>query len=273
VIGRVLFHLLATAAIAVSTAACTSGGDADAAGIDRSTGQLADESYQWSADPGFDLLSGPAVPVRAFLESRIDSQTMHNLDYAYPGFDRAVAESEDGNDMLTRNLRPDVSRGSASEAVRIGNNRFRIDSMVRDGDKVTAVVCNYRYGLALEQDNGAFVSVAHDNVGNDGIDALQIRMTAPADESKGALPRQEGPAVAPAVDVFGDWQITGFLSLYGGPDPAYAQAWPNQNADLAKCVEQAPDPPDRRAFLIDGQHPRSDFPTSPPTPGWPEPAK
>jgi hypothetical protein len=271
VIGRVRLHLLATAAIAVSTAACTSGGDEPR--IDRSTGQLADESYQWSADPGIDLLSGPAVPVRAFLESRLDTQTMHNLDYAYPGFDRAVAQSEDGNDIFTRNLRPDVSRGSASDAVRIGNNKFRIGSMTRDGDTITAVVCNCRYGLALEQENGAFVSVAHDNVANDGIDALQIRMTAAADESKNALPRQEGPAVAPAVDVFGDWKITGFLTLYGGPDPAYAQAWPNQDADLARCVADAPDPLDRRAFLSSGQHPRSDFPTSPPTPGWPEPAK
>jgi hypothetical protein len=237
--------------------------------IDRSTGQLADERYQWSADPGIDILSGPAVPVRAFLESRLDTQTMHNLDYAYPGFVRAVAESDDGNDIFTRNLRPDVSRGNASDAVRIGNNKFRIDSMTRDGDTVTALVCNYRYGLALEQGNGAFVSVVHDNVANDGIDALQIRMTAPNDESKSALPRQEGPAVAPAVDVFGDWKITGFLTLYGGPDPAYAQAWPNQGADLAKCVAEAPDPPERRAFLSNGDHPRSDFPTSPPSPGWP----
>jgi hypothetical protein len=29
----------------------------------------------------------------------------------------------------------------------------------------------------------------------------------------------------------------------------------------------------RRAFLTNGEHPRSDFPTSPPNPGWPEPAR
>jgi hypothetical protein len=241
--------------------------------IDRSVGPLADEHYQWTGGSAIELLTGPAVPVRAFLESRLDSQTMHNLDYAYPGFDRAVAESDDGNDIFTRNLRPDVSRGSASDAVRIGNNRFRIDSMTRDGDTVTAIVCNYRYGLALEQENGAFVSVVHDNVANDGIDALQVRMTAPANGVNSSLPAQEGPAVAPVVDVFGDWKITGFLTLYGGPAPAYAQTWPTQDADLARCVAEAPDPPDRRAFLINGQHPRSDFPTSPPSPGWPEPAK
>lgn len=241
--------------------------------IDRSVGQLADEHYQWTGGPGIELLTGPAVPIRAFLESRLDSQTMHNLDYAYPGFDRAVAESEDGSDIFTRNLRPDVSRGSASDAVRIGNNRFRIDSMTHNADTVTALICNYRYGLALEQENGTFVSVVHNNVANDGIDALQVRMTAPANGVDSSLPPQEGPAVAPAVDVFGDWKITGFLTLYGGPDQAYAQAWPTQDADLARCVAEAPDPPQRRAFLSAGEHPRSDFPTSPPSPGWPEPAK
>lgn len=245
----------------------------DGARVDRSVGQLADEHYQWTAGPGIDLLTGPAVPVRAFLESRLDSQTMHNLDYAYPGFDRAVAESEDRNDIFTRNLRPDVSRGSASDAVRIGTNRFRIDSMTRAGATFTAVVCNYRYRLALEQENGTFVSVVHNTVANDGIDALQIRMTAPADGVDSSLPAQEGPAVAPAVDVFGDWKITGFLTLYGGPEPAYAQAWPTQDADLARCVAEAPDSPERRAFLSSGEHPRTDFPKSAPAPGWPEPAK
>ena len=145
--------------------------------------------------------------------------------------------------------------------------------MIHDGDTVTAIVCNYRYGLALGQENGTFVSVVHNTVANDGIDALQIRMTAPANGVESSLPAQEGPAVAPAVDVFGDWKITGFLTLYGGPEPAYAQAWPTQEADLAKCVAAAPDPPERRAFLSSGDHPRSDFPTSPPNPGWPESAK
>lgn len=240
--------------------------------IDRSNGPLADERYQWAASPEINLLTGPAVPIRAFMESRIDAQTMHNLDYAYPGFDRAVAEqsADEGSDILTRNLRPDVTRGSISDAVRVGNNRFRILSITHSRDTLIAVLCNYRYGLALQQENGAFVSVANNAVQNDGIDAIQIRMTTPSDESNTALPPQEGPAAAPIVDVFGDWKITGFLTLYGGPDSAFAQVWPNQEADLSRCVDEAPDPPERREFLAKGEHPRSDFPTSPPTPGWPE---
>jgi len=72
------------------------------------------------------------------------------------------------------------------------------------------------------------------------------------------------------VDVFGAWKITGFLNGLRSPDPEFDKVWPTFGADTATCVEQAPDPPERRAFLIQGEHPRSDFPTSPPSPGWPE---
>ena len=238
--------------------------------IDRSGGPLADKHYQWTVGPGIDLLTGPAVPVRAFLESRLDAQTMSSLDYAYPGFDRAVAAAPaNGKDFLTNNLRPDEHLGPLDEIV-VGNSRFHIQSITRSGQTVTAILCSYRYGLAQERENGTFVSVLNKFVHNDGIDALLLTLAAPADESDSELPPQTGPAPAPVVDVFGDWKVTGFLNGYFGPVPGYETVWPTFEADTAKCVEQAPDPPERRAFLKEGGHPRSDFPTSPPSPGWPD---
>lgn len=238
--------------------------------IDRSSGPLAEMRYQWTASPGIDLLTGPGVPIRAFMESRLDAQTMGSLDYAYPGFDRAVAPklADGGQDILTNNLRPEDTEPVS--AIRVGNNRFRIESVTRDGQTVTAILCNYRYGMALEQENGQFVSVSHKLVNDDGIDAMLLRLTAPPDGSNNPLPPQNGPAPAPSVDVFGDWRITGFLNGFFGPAPGYDSIWPTFDADTAKCVAEAPDPPERRAFLIQGEHPRSDFPTSPPSPGWPE---
>jgi hypothetical protein len=50
----------------------------------------------------------------------------------------------------------------------------------------------------------------------------------------------------------------------------FAEAWPTYEADKAACVENAPDPAPVRAAIIDGTHPRSEFPTSPASPGWPE---
>jgi hypothetical protein len=271
VIGRAGLSLLATVAIAVSSAACTSRGDA--ASIDRSSGPLAEQSYQWSAGPDVDLTAGPAVPIRAYIESRLDAQTMGNLDYAYPGFDRAVAPvtDDDRGDILKNNLRPDVDRGPV-EKPPVGDNLFRIQVVTRAGATATATLCNYRYRTALENDNGSFSSVASTFRNDDGIDAMRLTLTAPSN-GESQLPRQAGPAVAPTVDVFGSWQISSFLTSWFDSDSQFAAAWPTYEADLAKCVAEAPDPPDRRAFLIDGQHPRSAFPTSPPMPGWPEPSK
>ena len=237
--------------------------------IDRTSGPLADMRFQWSAASGIDLLSSPAVPVRAYLESWGDAQTTGSLDYAYPGFERAVGtNSTNGDhDILTQLLRPDNDRPVKEPSV--GNNRYRIQSFSRSGTTVMATVCQYRYGLALENANGSFSSVASFRTYDKGINTFLVRLEAPPDESTGALPPQTGPAVAPSDDVFGDWKITGFLGDLQNSDPKFPAAWPTYERDAAGCVEAAPDPPERRAFLITGEHPRSDFPTSPPTPGWP----
>lgn len=243
----------------------------DEPSIDRSSGPLSEQRYQWTAGPGIDLVTGPAVPIRAYMESRMDAQTMGTIDYAYPGFDRAVAtKSADGDqDLFGSNLRPDEDTGAVSRAA-VGNNRFLIQSLTRSGQTVTATLCNYRYGLAHEQENGTFVSVLNKAVNDQGIDTLRVRLTAPADESNNALPPQAGPAPAPAVDVFGDWKITGLLTDFGRLHPDFPKVWPTYEADLATCIEKAPDLLERRAFLKEGEHPRTDFPTSAPSPGWPK---
>jgi hypothetical protein len=236
---------------------------------DRAGTALAQQSYQWSADPSIDLLSGPAVPLRAYLESRLDSQTMGDPAYAYPGFDGAVAQvtEDDRDDILKGNLRSDATK--PVEGAAVGDNLYHVQSITRDGDAVTATVCNYRYRLAHENADGTFRSLATTFANDDGIDVQRVIMTAPGDP--GTLPPQEGPEAAPADDVFGGWKITGVLDEFVESHPAFAGLWPTYNADLAKCVAEAPDSPERRAFLSNGNHPRDDFPTSPPSPGWPGP--
>jgi hypothetical protein len=114
-------------------------------GVDRSTGPLAQQSFQWSAASGVELANGPAVPVRAYIESRLDAQTMGSLAYAYPGFDRAVAPvgDNDRNDPLTGNLRPDEAE--PVDNVSFGDNRFRLQSVAPTDATMTATLCNYRY--------------------------------------------------------------------------------------------------------------------------------
>jgi hypothetical protein len=231
-------------------------------------GMVSDLRVQWGAEPGIDLLTGTAVPVRAYLESRELAQYTGNLDDAYPGFTRAVPPDEPPvpSNPAAWARRPDLDRPSTSPLV--GNIRFHIRSVERSGRNVTVTVCSYRYGVAERQADGAFAArVAGGPLETRGIFGIQLLLVAPADESKSALPPQTGPEPAPSVDVFGDWQVTGFLTSSAGSSKTQ---WPNYATDQATCVEKAPDAPERRAFLVNGEHPRSEFPTSPPSPGWPE---
>src|SRR4051794_30743391 len=92
--------------VAVSTivlaAACTSRAPQTASPpptqpVERWGGLLSDLRELWSAEPGIDLLTGPAVVVRAYWESIELAQSMGSLDYVYPGFTRAVAPNEPGS--------------------------------------------------------------------------------------------------------------------------------------------------------------------------------
>lgn len=56
--------------------------------------------FRWSADPGIDLLSGPAVPLRAYLESYRLAYFTVGINAAYPGFEHAVPEAMEGPFLL-----------------------------------------------------------------------------------------------------------------------------------------------------------------------------
>lgn len=231
--------------------------------IHRWGGLLSDLRYQWDAEPGMDILTGAAVPVRAFIESRNLASAMGNLDYAYPGFTQAVPP--DDPEDAAWDIRPNVNQ-SLDRAL-VGNARYHVLSLSRSADTVTATVCKYDYSVAYELDNGKFESVARRlDWRPKGIRAERVTLAAPSGEAS-PLPPQAGPSPAPSDDVFGDWKITGYL--FSTSQPGFKSQWPTFEQDLAKCVDKAPDPPERRAFLTDSEHPRSDFPTSPATPGWP----
>jgi hypothetical protein len=57
-----------------------------------------------------------------------------------------------------------------------------------------------------------------------GVITMRVLLVAPVDGSTSALAPQAGPAPAPRNDVFGDWQVTGFLVATGS---AYVKPqWP-----------------------------------------------
>jgi hypothetical protein len=112
---------------------------------------------QWDGEPGIDLVTGVAVPLRAYLESRLLAQYTGNFDTVYPGFTRAVPPDDppESPDIGARDRRPPLENPLSGPV--FGNSRFTIQNVERSGRNVTVTVCNYIYAMAEKQANGTFV--------------------------------------------------------------------------------------------------------------------
>jgi hypothetical protein len=240
--------------------ACTKGTPTPAPppnAIERWSGAAADVRYRWSADPGIDLLSGPAVIVRAYIESVELAEIMFSADYVYPGFDRAV--SPDGPNYV--GPRPDLVY--PPEHPPVGTEYGHILGIEQKGRDVVATVCGYGYASAFNLGDG---SVKVNHYSNYGTSITRVTMLAPVDEPMVPLPPQIGPLPAPVDDVFGDWRVA--ASNLG----LLASDWPTFPVDLQACIARGPDPIERRESLMTGKHTRADFPTLSALPGWPNAA-
>lgn len=271
------FPIQCLAAIAATTmvAGCTPGQPDPAPPppsppVERWGGLLSDLRQVWSAEPGIDLLTDPAVVARAYTESTLLAQDMGDIEYVYPGYSRAVLKDEPDSKLMSAWDRWPYLEAPLKEP-RFGTSRRHILRVTTAGHDVTVVTCVYDYAIAKEKE-GAFVSIAQNPlnlVPNPGVGVELVKMITPHSDQSPGLPPQTGPLPAPSDDVFGDWKVTGILNVWGSGDPVFDSEWPTYKSDLTACVDKAPDPPERRTFLIAGQHPRSDFPTLPAYPGWP----
>ncbi|MGV0835643.1 hypothetical protein [Mycolicibacterium thermoresistibile] len=222
---------------------------------------------QWSAEDGIDLLTGVAVPLRAYFESmQLVRYTGDEAD-VYPGFTRAVLPSDPDGIPSALDRWPNTAIPLDKPLVgTIRSHILRVDQSDRD---VSAIVCRYDYAAAEPDDDGQYVVPGqwrNQRDPNSGISAYLVTMLAPEYPPQQPLPPQKGPDPAPAIDVFGNWTITGYLNwfwVYQAPE------WPNGEDDLNACIDRAPDPPEHRQHIIVGPHPRETFPTEPAWPGWP----
>lgn len=221
--------------------------------LERWTGAAADIRVRWSAEPGIDILTGPAVVIRAYLESVELANLMGDPAYVYPGFDRAVTPGGPHSVELL----PD--QYSAPEHQRVGTDYAHILRIDLDGRDLVTIVCQFSYAFASSL--GGDEIMTHEWL-NSGTSVKRITMTAPPDQSS-SLPPQKGSLPAPIDDVFGEWQVTG-ARLGLRPDD-----WTSRNSDLDECITQAPHPVEHREYLMTGERSRADFPTLMPYPGWP----
>lgn len=189
---------------------------------------LDDFRFRWAAEPGIDLVSGPAVPLRAYLESYRIWNLTQDPGNVYPGFNRVVPDAlPPKSNSSTRNELVDIRPLPEAELFGppgpfFGNEYFHILELTPTEDGYRAYVCDGMYDIFREgskegDKRGKYVSVidydARTLLGDiGGLKVWRVELTdgpplagAPAV----ATAAQRGTKPAPVDDVFGPWQITG----------------------------------------------------------------
>ncbi|KRQ23902.1 hypothetical protein AOT83_03105 [Mycobacteroides sp. H001] len=249
------------------------------------TGLTKDLRIRWSAEPGIDLLTGPAVIVRAYRESYVVGGLMANPAYYYPGFEHAVPPNAPNVSPLIRPLvagDPQLeSRGFQATTPIIGTWREHILSL--SGDPTSgyiAKVCVWDYATGVRQENGKYryPNRLPPNVSSTSAPAdfatlpLRITLTPPSpSEPDPTKTSQGGSSPHPLTDVFGGWKIRTAESLNTAAWMDRVTDWPldDYRLTLYACAKKIPDPYEKLSSYITGEHPKSDYPTLPADPGWP----
>jgi hypothetical protein len=231
-------------------------------------GVASDVRVQWTADPGIGLTEGVAVPVRAYLESYDLVEFTGNFGNAYPGFLDAVPPNEptSASDKTSAWDRRPTDRYPTGWTL-VGNLRFHIQSVESTSRGATVTLCEYRYGLGQRKTDGTYVPYLSNGWSPDrGIFGVRLDLTDAQEKSEAGLAPQRGPALSPNTNVFGGWQIVGYLTT----SSAGSTDWPTKGQVVSACVSGAPDSLERRKDLASGPFTAADFASSPAEPGWPE---
>lgn len=253
--------------------------------------KLSDFRFRWGAEPDVDLLSGPAVPLRAYLEShRIGDMTGDARD-AYPGFARAVPHSgkprDDSRSDLPKelwNIQPatdflGVTPMSIPSRAFYGNEYFHVLELkpISEG-RYRAFVCDGRYNIFHDPEStGTLTSLFSEWEPGPDQELSTVRLwrveftdhsTPPmADAPAAVVEPQDGPSPAPLDDVFGPWQITGAtdLSTWGPSSPHSYDGWQERRK---QCLDKMPHDAAKRQVIYTS---RLDAPPAfePAVPGWP----
>ncbi|MGV0812044.1 hypothetical protein ABQF34_08800 [Mycolicibacterium boenickei] len=253
--------------------------------------------FRWSAEMGVDLTTGPAVPLRAYLESHRIGDMTRNADLVYPGFQRAVPavgkpRDDDSSDLPYElwSIQPatDLVLGEAQRYY--GNEYFHVLAIESIDDRThRAYVCDGRYNIFRDSDTpGKYVSafstsegVTEDLTGPDlaGIKLWRIeyadQTAAGASSITQSISPQKGSSPAPRSDMFAGWQITGANNdgLWGPNDfpdstpGGWGRGEEYQRLYL-RCLDKMPHDTSQRQTIYSSELDAPPVP-EPAVPGWP----
>lgn len=263
---------------------------------------LNDFRFRWSADPGFPLDTGWAVPLRAYLESlRIIYYTL-DLNAGYPGLKRATPQPPEKFSsewkklpIVQRDLRGDIGLVDLDNPSNrfVGNEDLRVLRAEPIPSGFRAFVCDATYRVFKETVGSRlapvnlFPTTDAANLDRDNMAVWRIEFSDKDPRAGASLPSpqsaQWGPLPAPRDDVFGPWFVTGsyLVSAWSGSDfPGLASGTPEYDQRLREaqtaeetmrqqCLDQYPLNAEQRKAIATTV---IDKPATvePALPGWPE---
>lgn len=244
--------------------------------------------FHWSAEPGIDVITGPAMIVRAYMESFDTAWFTLDINNVFPGFTRSTPENQKRQGeflwqlVQVRPLGDGYPKNADGARPHYGFQALHFLELAPLGDGYRAIVCSGEYAHFVEStvNPGKFMSIGVDdktgrpfNEGGSGVAPYQIDLTQ-HDPRVGPNPPapvtepQRGPAPAPTQDVFGNWFITGASSSHWGPSTDRRAAEFPSPALQQRCEDAMPTPKAERLAMMTG------FKDEPPPPGqaipgWP----
>jgi hypothetical protein len=248
---------------------------------------LDDFRFQWTAEPGIDLSTGPSVAIRAYLESYDVASYTFDLDKSYPGFLRATPPNmnrhADGALFQLISVRPlgdDYTVTPKDARPHYGFVPYHVLDIAPLGTGYVATVCSAEYASFIQSDvrPGKFISIAAvDKTGKpyrsgptSGVFVHRIEFTQ-HDPRVGPTPPQPptapqvGPSPAPSEDVFGDWFVSAESTSFWGPvEKPDTPLFPAPELQQ-RCADSMPQNEAERTALMTG------YKDSPPPPGNAEP--
>lgn len=243
---------------------------------------LADFRFSWSAEPGIDLLTDAAVPLRAFVESFRVGEYTADLDAptpgfaSYPGFLDAIPPRP-SNKMEGRDIPYQAAYARPwpptlySQVPVYGTEYLHVLQLDNADAGYRAYVCDGRYNVFRKDATGKYISIA--SVGSITkysivkVWRVDLAAPAPADTSE---PPQKGPNPAPLDNVFGGWKITGASDqgAWGMNDAEYRDFAATAKQLYGQCVNHMPHSVEQQ-YTIERSVWGSPPSPEPAAPGWP----
>lgn len=247
--------------------------------------------FHWTAAPGIDLATGPAVLVRAYNESWEMANMTFDIENVYPGFTRSTPENQPASGNYSTELigiRPlwVYARSEPPEGVEhFGFNANHLLELAPLDDGYSAIVCTGWYSNFIKSGAhpDAYISASSRETADgvtpqstgpgSGVSVRRIDFTQhdpriPANAPTPVTSPQRGPAPAPQIDVFGNWFVSASSTSGWGPlSGLNVKDFPTP--DLVKrCSDSMPENESDRIAMMTG------YKEQPPShgeavPGWP----